>query len=107
MKSGGDFVENESGGFIERGVGGAEAFEKKEELIEWDVPEFGEGFAEDFEVEGVGLEAGALAFWAFGVSAVACKEDANVHFVGFALEPVEKSLDAIPVAFVGDGFSLF
>jgi len=100
VEAGGDFAEDEVGCFIEGGVGAGDAFEKEEELVEGDVPEFGEGFAEDLEVEGIGLEAGALAVGALGVGAVAGEEDADVHLVGLGFEPVEEALNAIPAAFV-------
>lgn len=81
--------------------------EEEDELIDGDVPKFGEGFAEDLEVEGIGLEAGAFAFGAGGVGAVAGEEDADVHLIGLGFEPVEEALDAVPAAFVPEGFALF
>ena len=96
----GNLVEDELGGLVERGVGFGDFLEEGGELVDGDVPEFGEGFVENPEVEGVGLEAGALAVGAGGVGAVAGEEDAHVHFVGLGFEPVEEALDAIP-SFLG------
>ena len=67
------------------------------------MPEIGEGFAEDLEVEGIGLQTGALAVGAFGVGTVTREEDADVHLVGFCFEPIEEALDAIPSAFAPKG----
>ena len=70
------------------------------------MPEIGEGFAEDLEVEGIGLQTGALAVGAFGVGTVTREEDADVHLVGFRFEPVEEALNAIPAAFLPESLGL-
>ena len=87
-------------------MGAGDAVEKKDELVDGDVPKLGESFAEDFKMEGIGLEAVALAVRARGVGAVACEEDADVHLVGFCFEPIEEALDAIPSILGPEGFTL-
>ena len=58
----------------------------------------GDGASGDFHGAGFGAQAGAVAVGASGVTAVAAEKNADVQFVFFALEPVEKTFDAF-VAF--------
>ena len=95
----GHFVEDELGRLVERGVGLGYLLKEVDKLVDGEVPKGREGFVEDLEMEGVGLEAGALAVGAGGVGAVAGEKDADVHLVGFCFEPVEEALNTIPTFF--------
>ena len=97
VESGGDFGEDESGGFVEVIVGGLEFVEPLGEVDDGELPEGGEGVAVDLEDEGGWLEPGATAFRALRVGAVAAEEDADVHLVGLAFHPVEEALYTIPL----------
>ena len=72
--------------------------EEGEEISDGHGPEFGEVFAFDLEAESFGLEAFAAAGVAGGVGAVAGKEDADVHLVGFCFQPIEETFHAVPAA---------
>lgn len=101
-----DFGEDDLGRFFLGGGELADFFGPGGEIFERKVPEVGEGFVVDLEVEGIGLEPLSLALGALGVGAVSREENADVHFVRFAFEPIEKPLHAIPSAFLPEGFGL-
>ena len=46
--------------------------------------------------QGIGLQPGALTGSAFGVRAISREQHADVHLVGFGLEPGEEAPDAVP-----------
>ena len=50
----------------------------------------------DFVIQRFRLKAPAIAARAFRVSAITAEQDAHMHFVCLALEPSEKSADAVP-----------
>src|SRR5437773_2494458 len=50
----------------------------------------------DAIIQRLGLEPPAVALGAGRVRSVAAEQNAHVHFVGLALEPFEKSADAVP-----------
>lgn len=111
------FVEDEREVFSEAGgAGGDEGFDDSEGVADGEAIETGQGelrsgggiptgqldgFSEsggDAIGEDFGLEASALAVRAGRIGAVSGEEDADVHFVGFGLEPAEVSFDAVPSA---------
>jgi len=73
-------------------------FEPWQEFADGELAEFGEVFTVDLEAEGFRLEALAATRIAGGVGAVAGKEDADMHLVGFGFQPVEETLHAVPAA---------
>ena len=87
---------DELGGCV--GVGDREIFEEGEEALEGERGDGGESEAVDAVVQRLGLEAASMADRAGLVAAVAGEQHADVHFVGFALEPAEVAVDAIPLA---------
>ena len=52
--------------------------------------------SDDPIIQRVGLKTSAVATRAGRVGAIAAEQNAHVHFVGLALEPVEKSAHAVP-----------
>src|SRR5438067_5106795 len=50
----------------------------------------------DAIIQCLGLEAPSVALRTGRVSAIAAEQNADMHFVGLALEPFEKSADAVP-----------
>ena len=53
-----------------------------------------------FPVERICFKASTLAFGAKGVAAEFREKYADVHFVEIAIEPIEETTDAIPLATV-------
>ena len=101
----GDLVEEELRGVV--ALGNFQADEKFAQAADRAVGHLGEGEsciirAGQPVVEGLGLEASAMALRTFVVAAVAAQEHADVHFVGLRLEPMEVTLHAIPAAIVPD-----
>ena len=60
------------------------------------MPEVGQGFAIDLEIESLRFKSSALAGFARGVAAVSTQENPDMHAIGPGLEPVKKASDAVP-----------
>ncbi len=74
--------------------------QKVDQLIDGLAVEVREGMALPFPVERLRLEAGTLTVRAGPVAAELGEEDAHVHAVALALQPVKKPAHAIPAAAV-------
>ena len=81
-------------GFVR--VGDGNGRDEGGEVVDRELPEFGQGPSCDLEGEGLGFQAGALAGLAEGVASVAAQEDPDMHTIGARLEPVEETAHAIP-----------
>ena len=53
-------------------------------------------YSSNFVIQGLGLKASAVATRAGRVSAIATEQDAHVHLVSLALQPAEKTANAVP-----------
>ena len=57
-----------------------------------------QAFASHFPIACLGFKSSPGAGCAWGVGPVARQQDSDMHFVGFALKPLEKALGTIPLA---------
>ena len=94
-----DFAEQKSGGGVGIGLAPPGLLKHPGEIADGQRHEFRQGLPAQPEVERGRLETPAVAGGAGGVSPVTAQQHPHMHFVGFALQPVEKAFHPVPQAF--------